>query len=227
MTTPSVSLGYVLLSVKDVSATLTFYEKAFGLARRVFHEDPVKACGGLEIGSTRLACASLELAKEHLKQEVVTASPGKPPLGSESAMVTPGVPALYARAVKARATAPGEPATKPWGETLAYLRDQDGSVGVGVRGRWHHLPWALHSGLGSELSQDLQRSLAGSRALFGPYGREGTGQPGFRSSGPLELSPADVQVLFETVDLQEVGKFEGADGAAVLADPTLQIADDP
>jgi len=68
MSTPSVSLGYVILYVEDVSATLDFYEKAFGLSRRFFHEDDGKAYGELETGATRLAFASLELIKTHLKQ---------------------------------------------------------------------------------------------------------------------------------------------------------------
>jgi len=128
MSTPSVSLGYVILYVKDVSATLTFYEGAFGLSRRFFNDDNGKAYGELETGAARLAFASLELANAHLKQEVVVASLSKPPLGFEIALVTPDVPALYARAVKAGATAISEPETKPWGQTVAYLRDKDGHI---------------------------------------------------------------------------------------------------
>jgi lactoylglutathione lyase len=78
--TPPPSLGYVILYVKDVSASLAFYEKAFGLARRFFHDDNGKAYGELETGAARLAFASLALAEEHLKQEIAAASPGKPPL---------------------------------------------------------------------------------------------------------------------------------------------------
>ena len=126
MSTPSISLGYVILYVEDVSATLDFYEKAFGLSRRFFHEDDGKAYGELETGATRLAFASLELIKTHLKQEVVSASPDKATLGVEIALVTPDVPALYARAVEAGATAVSEPAAKPWGQTVAYLRDKAG-----------------------------------------------------------------------------------------------------
>ena len=128
MSTPSVSLGYVILYVKDVSATLAFYEEAFGLSRRFLNDDNGKAYGELETGAARLAFASLELANAHLKQEVVAASLNKPPLGFEIALVTPDVPALYARAVKAGATAVSEPATKPWGQTVAYLRDKNGHL---------------------------------------------------------------------------------------------------
>ena len=120
------SLGYVILYVNDVAASLAFYEKAFGFARRFFHDDNGKAYGELETGATRLAFASIALASEHLRQEVVAASPGKAPLGVEIALTTPNVPALFTRAVAAGARAVSEPATKPWGQTVAYLRDNSG-----------------------------------------------------------------------------------------------------
>ena len=125
MSTPP-SLGYVILYVKDVSASLAFYEKAFGLARRFFHDDNGKAYGELETGAARLAFASLALAEEHLKQAIVPAAPEKPPLGFEIALLTTNVPELFAQAVKAGAAPVSEPATKPWGQTVAYVRDHNG-----------------------------------------------------------------------------------------------------
>jgi len=122
------SLGYVLLYVNDVAASLAFYEKAFGLARRFFHDDHGKAYGELETGTTRLAFVSLALAREHLKQEIVAAAPDQAPLGVEIALTTPEVPALFQRAVKAGAAVVSEPATKPWGQTVAYLRDNSGHL---------------------------------------------------------------------------------------------------
>ena len=126
MSTPSVSLGYVILYVEDVAASLAFYEEAFGLTRRFFNDDNGVAYGELETGSTRLAFASLQLAKVNLKQDVVAADPGKPPLGAEIALVTPDVAALFKRAVEAGAAAVSEPAEKPWGQTVAYVRDNQG-----------------------------------------------------------------------------------------------------
>jgi catechol 2,3-dioxygenase-like lactoylglutathione lyase family enzyme len=128
MSTPSVSLGYVVLYVKDVSASLTFYKKAFGLSRRFYNDDHGKAYGELETGAARLAFYSFELAKTQVKEGFTAASPDKAPLGFEIALVTPDVLALYARAVKAGATAVSEPETKPWGQTVACLRDKDGHL---------------------------------------------------------------------------------------------------
>jgi lactoylglutathione lyase len=123
---PTASLGYVILYVKDVPATMAFYEKAFGLTRRFFHDDNGKAYGELETGAARLAFASLELATEHLKQEVVAAEPEKPPLGFEIALLTPNVRELFTQAINSGATPVTEPAVKPWGQTVAYVRDPNG-----------------------------------------------------------------------------------------------------
>jgi uncharacterized glyoxalase superfamily protein PhnB len=128
MNTPSVSLGYVILFVKDVSGSLAFYEQAFGLSRRFFNDDNGKAYGELETGAACLAFASHELAKAQLKQEVVVASPDRAPLGVEVALVTTDVPKLYSRALSAGASSVSEPATMPWGQTVAYVRDIDGHL---------------------------------------------------------------------------------------------------
>lgn len=120
------ALGYVILYVNDVAASLAFYEKVFGLPRRFFHDDNGKAYGELETGATRLAFASVALATEHLKQPVVAAAPDQAPLGVEIALTTPDVPALFQHALRAGATAVSEPTTKPWGQTVAYVRDNSG-----------------------------------------------------------------------------------------------------
>jgi lactoylglutathione lyase len=44
----------------------------------------------------------------------------------EIALTTPDVPTLFQRAVQAGATAVSEPATKPWGQRVAYVRDNSG-----------------------------------------------------------------------------------------------------
>ena len=74
MSAPSVSLGYVGLYVKDVAATLAFYEEAFGLSRRFFNDDHGKAYGELETGAARLAFYSVELAKTQVKEFVAAAT---------------------------------------------------------------------------------------------------------------------------------------------------------
>jgi predicted enzyme related to lactoylglutathione lyase len=48
-------LGYTIIYVSDVLATVEFFEKAFGLKRRILHES---GYGELETGSTALAFAT-------------------------------------------------------------------------------------------------------------------------------------------------------------------------
>jgi lactoylglutathione lyase len=123
---PAPTLGYVILYVRDVPASLAFYEKAFGLTRRFFHDEEGKAYGELETGAARLAFASLPLVEAHLKHGVSLAAADKPPLGFEIALVTADVAGLYERAVQAGAASVSAPEVKPWGQTVAYVRDEQG-----------------------------------------------------------------------------------------------------
>jgi lactoylglutathione lyase len=123
---PAVGLGYVILYVEDVEASLAFYERAFGLTRRFFHDEEGKAYGELETGATRLSFASVTLVSGHFSQAPNISHPGAAPLGFEVALTTPDVQSLYDRAVAAGATAESPPETKPWGQTVAYVRDNRG-----------------------------------------------------------------------------------------------------
>jgi catechol 2,3-dioxygenase-like lactoylglutathione lyase family enzyme len=122
----SSALGYVILYVEDVEASLAFYERAFGLARRFFHDEGGKAYGELETGAARLAFASPALVAEHFSQPPMLSAAGKPPLGIEVALLTSDVQALYDRAVAAGAAPEVAPETKPWGQVVAYVRDPQG-----------------------------------------------------------------------------------------------------
>ena len=123
---PQPTLGYTILYVEDVAASLAFYERAFGLSRRFLHDEDGKAYGELETGAARLAFASLKLVEAHLQGGVTVAGPDKAPLGFEIVLVTPEVQNLYDRAIRAGAAAVTPPETKPWGQTVAYVRDKDG-----------------------------------------------------------------------------------------------------
>src|SRR4051812_48689524 len=113
--------GFTILYVGDVAASVEFYERAFGLERRLVHDSGQYA--ELETGATALAFAALELAAENV--------PGLPRpdgarAGFEVCFVTEDVAAGYARAVEAGAEPVSEPSTKPWGQDVAYVRDRDG-----------------------------------------------------------------------------------------------------
>ncbi len=118
--------GYTILYVKDVSTTLAFYQTAFGMKKRFLHEGG--DYGELDTGSTTLAFASLALARANLKADLQAPDPKQPPLASEIAFVTDDVPKAYANAILGRAFAVAEPILKPWGQTVAYVRDLDGHL---------------------------------------------------------------------------------------------------
>ena len=113
--------GYTILYVHDVAASVEFYERAFGLERRLLHESGQYA--ELETGSTALAFAAHELAAESVRELA-----NQEPAGFEVCLVDEDVEAAYKRAVEAGAEPVSEPEEKPWGQHTAYVRDLDGTL---------------------------------------------------------------------------------------------------
>jgi catechol 2,3-dioxygenase-like lactoylglutathione lyase family enzyme len=119
-------LGYTILYVHDVPRAVAFYEDAFGLGRRFVHEAGMYA--EMDTGATTLAFASNGLAKSNLPCGFRQNHPGSPPAGFEVAFITADVQAAYSRALAAGAIPVAPPTTKSWGQTVAFVRDQDGIV---------------------------------------------------------------------------------------------------
>lgn len=115
--------GYTILYVADVTASLSFYERAFGFSRRMI--TPEGDYGELNTGDTVLAWASEGLAASN----GVVARPNRKAdaaPGIEIAFITDDVAGAVTRALAAGATAVTAVQTKPWGQTVAYVRDPDG-----------------------------------------------------------------------------------------------------
>ena len=113
-------LGYTIAYVPDVGASLAFFEAAFDMKRRFFHESG--DYGELETGATTLAFASLELGKVNFEGGVLAASESQRPLGMEIALVTEDVEAAHARALSAGAMELKAAQTKPWGQIVSWVR---------------------------------------------------------------------------------------------------------
>ena len=120
-----VQLGYTIVYVPDVGKTIAFYENAFGLQRGFVH--PEGTYGEMATGDTKLAFAALQLAEASFGG-VQPGSLEQLPQGVEIALVTPDVGALFARAVGAGAIEVASPVAKPWGQTVAYVRDPFGTL---------------------------------------------------------------------------------------------------
>jgi len=118
--------GYTIIYVPDVSASLAFFEKAFGFSRRFLHESGTY--GELQTGETTLAFASHELAEMNFKTGHVQASKSPQPLGIEVAFVTGNVRAAHEQALTAGAVELAPPIPKPWGQIVSYVRCPDGTL---------------------------------------------------------------------------------------------------
>lgn len=119
--------AYTILYVKDVDTSLKFYETAFGIERKMLHESGMY--GELETGGTTLAFAAEAMGEINFPAiGIEPCDPDKRPSASEIAFSTEDVQAAFDKAVANGATAFSEPVTKPWGQTVGYVRDPDGHL---------------------------------------------------------------------------------------------------
>ena len=117
-------LGYTIVYVPDVAASIDFFERAFGLKRRFLHE--TGTYGELDTGETTLSFAAHELGDMNFPGGHVHADASALPLGFELALVTDDVGGAHAHAVAAGAPEMAAPQVKPWGQTVSYVRCPDG-----------------------------------------------------------------------------------------------------
>lgn len=119
-------LGYTIIYVPQVEESLAFFEAAFGFSRRFLHESG--DYGELETGETTLAFASYELGSINFPDGIVGASESIKPLGFEVALVTTDVTDAHAKALAKGAVEIKTPESKPWGQTVSYVRCPDGTL---------------------------------------------------------------------------------------------------
>ena len=115
--------GYTALFVESVHETIDFYERAFGLKRKMVQESG--EYGELQTGDTTLAFTVQSIVKtlSDVTFEPAALHKAAPPL--ELGMVTDSVDADFERAVAAGAVIVKHPENKPWGR-VAYVRDNNG-----------------------------------------------------------------------------------------------------
>jgi len=119
-------LGYTIIYVPHVAESLQFFSDAFGLPQLFLHESG--DYGELDTGETTLAFASHELGQSNLPAGYTKASDSTEPLGFEIALVTEDVISAHTKALKAGATEIRPAETKPWGQTVSYVRCPDGTL---------------------------------------------------------------------------------------------------
>ncbi len=121
-----IRFAYTIVYVHDVSRSLQFYQNAFGLQTCFLH--PSQTYGELDTGDTKLAFAAHALAADNLPAGYRPVERGGKPLGIEISFMTEDVAAAVAKAVAAGADVAVDTTEKPWGQTVAYLRDPDGML---------------------------------------------------------------------------------------------------
>jgi catechol 2,3-dioxygenase-like lactoylglutathione lyase family enzyme len=115
-------LGFVLLYTPSVPKKIAFYERAFGVERKYIAEN--EAYGEIA-GTVPLSFVQEEFAKQHGTHFIPARASERPP-AIEIGFVFDDVEAAYRRAVAAGATPVSPPEKKPWGQTVSYVRDDDG-----------------------------------------------------------------------------------------------------
>lgn len=116
-------LGYTIIYVSDVPATIDFYQRAFSLKLKFLHESNQYA--EMETGETTLAFASEALADMNDLQ-IRPNRVHEVPSGFELAFVTNDVDEAFKTAIKEGAKQISSPAKKAWGQIVAYVSDLNG-----------------------------------------------------------------------------------------------------
>ena len=119
-----IRFAYTIFYVKDVGKTISFYEKAFGFKRKFLMDSNDYA--ELDTGETTLSFASVKLAKSNLSKGFMQSSGSKKPFGMEIGISTENVEREMKAAIKAGAKLVEKPKQKPWGQTVAYVKDPNG-----------------------------------------------------------------------------------------------------
>jgi lactoylglutathione lyase len=119
-----VEYKYTILYVKDVIATVEFYNKAFGFESGFV--TPEGDYGEVVTGETKLAFANIELGNSNIKTGFIESSVSSKPFGFELAFVTSDIEGTWKQAISAGATVLEAIEGKVWGQQVGYLRDPNG-----------------------------------------------------------------------------------------------------
>lgn len=116
--------AYTILYVRDVTASITFYERAFGFERKFISPD--NDYGELNTGSTTLSFAAAGLVQTNIPGGFTESDPAGKPFGIEIGFTVGNVEEAFQTALTAGATLVSKPQTKSWGQVVSYVRDPNG-----------------------------------------------------------------------------------------------------
>jgi uncharacterized glyoxalase superfamily protein PhnB len=115
-------LNYVIIYVDNAVKATEFYEKAFGMKTKFIHESNMYA--EMESGDTTLAFANNEMLKMNIGIEALKGTKNC----FEIAFSTKDVQGAFKTAVSNGAKEIKKPEEKPWGQVVAYVLDDFGTI---------------------------------------------------------------------------------------------------
>jgi len=121
-----IQYAYTILYVNDVSESIAFYVDAFGFEEKFI--TPEKDYGEINSGPTTIAFASLELGASNFRNGFLESKRSDKPFGIEMAFTTSNVEEVMANALKNGALLLEPTVTKPWGQKVGYLQDNNGFI---------------------------------------------------------------------------------------------------
>lgn len=116
-------LSYTIFYVDDVTKTVAFYERAFGLKNRFIHESHMYA--ELETGNTTFAFANHELINTLLNGHLLEK---KASFSGQISLEPDDIDQAYNHAIQAGAKSLKPPTDMPWGFRTAFLQDLNGFI---------------------------------------------------------------------------------------------------
>lgn len=119
-----IKFGYTILYVNDVTKSIEFYEQSFGFKRKFI--TPENDYAELDTGNTTISFASKQLGNTNLKNGFLESSLQEKPFGIEIALIADNVKEVVENSLENGALLLEESIVKPWGQTVAYIRDIDG-----------------------------------------------------------------------------------------------------
>jgi lactoylglutathione lyase len=115
-------LGFVILYTRDVASKMAFYERAFGMQKKFLADQGVY---GEMNGEVPLQFVHEDFARGYVNDFVPNRAE-RSPAATELGFLCEDVPAAYQRAIDAGCTSISPPAKRPWGPTIAFVRDDEG-----------------------------------------------------------------------------------------------------
>ena len=115
--------GYTVVYVRDVEATINWYQQVFGIGLKFIN--PEKTYAELLTGDTTLVFANDNFQRQNYPGFTENKA-DKEPAGLNLSFITDNVGELFSKAITEGAIMIKNVETKPWGQIEGWLRDLNG-----------------------------------------------------------------------------------------------------